>query len=91
MTAVKERRSQQYRMRQVASPIRASAWQAQAACLDTPDVDVFFDDEEAAVQVCEPCQVKDECLLEALAARVFDGVRGGLTAEERARLRAGAR
>jgi WhiB family redox-sensing transcriptional regulator len=75
----------------------AYEWQDQALCRRTP-VAVFFDSElsrgsrrarreEAAKQVCRQCPVIEACRRHALAAEDY-GVWGGLTAQERAILRA---
>jgi hypothetical protein len=52
-----------------------SWWPTQA---DSPD--------ELAVRICAGCPVRPECLAYALAAGERDGVWGGLTPAERARL-----
>jgi WhiB family redox-sensing transcriptional regulator len=42
--------------------------------------------EAAAVRVCSGCPVQNWCLAEALQLRDVDGVRGGLTGDQRAEL-----
>jgi hypothetical protein len=72
-------------------------WRTRAACLDV-DPELFFPTAEsgpvhdaqvaAAKAVCAGCPVRAECLTEALA-RIAYGVAGGLTEQERHRLRRG--
>lgn len=66
-----------------------SNWRARAACRDHPDPDIFFpehpDDVQAALDICEPCPVRQECLDFAVANRVR-GVYGGTTATRRLEL-----
>lgn len=73
----------------------ADAWRTRSLCRDS-NPDLFFpigatgtalDQIEAAKQVCEACQVADECLEFALATNQEAGVWGGTTEEERRRLR----
>ena len=78
-----------------------TAWHERAACRDHPDhaPDVWHpaasssDDPEAraAITVCRECPVKAECLEYALAREDATGTRwgiwGGLTADQRSRLR----
>lgn len=72
-----------------------SRWRRQARCLDM-DVNLFFADRgnEAKIQnaeakaVCQECTVRFECLEDALnEPQPWFGVRGGLTAKERRRIR----
>ncbi len=79
-------------------PAAAAGWRARAACLAAGvDPEWFFPErgERArgvrAKTVCAGCAVRPACLADALAtpsSRDF-GVRGGLTAGERRRLRRG--
>jgi hypothetical protein len=72
------------------------AWRERAACRDVEDPDAFFPTAEAgpernaqvttAKAVCARCEVRAECLVEALA-RIPYGIAGGLTEHERRRLR----
>ena len=73
------------------------AWRNRAACRDTSP-ELFFpigttgvalDQIEAAKRVCGQCAVAGECLEFALATNQEAGVWGGLTEEERRRLRKG--
>lgn len=70
-------------------------WRERAACTDYP-TDLFFPAGETgpaemqikrAKEVCGRCDVSDDCLLYALEANQRDGIWGGLTADERKRLR----
>ncbi|MGQ0481988.1 MAG: WhiB family transcriptional regulator [Pseudonocardia sp.] len=65
-------------------------WRDLALCRET-DPDVFFPDKgyspRDARRVCAGCEVRSECLADALARRdVRFGVLGGLTPGERRRL-----
>ena len=73
------------------------AWRNRAACRDTSP-ELFFpigttgvalDQIDAAKRVCGECPVAGECLEFALATNQEAGVWGGLTEEERRRLRKG--
>ncbi len=77
------------------SPVLSTArWRDRAACA-APGVDPewFFpapgQQGKHAKRICARCPVKAECLADALAVPEADdhGVRGGLTARERLRLR----
>ncbi|MGW2657382.1 WhiB family transcriptional regulator [Streptomyces sp. NPDC001478] len=71
-------------------------WQAHAVCHSTEynpvDPDIFFPDPDetnkiaAAKALCGQCPVRRICLDSALEAGTTDGIRGGLTEEERAPL-----
>jgi len=67
-------------------------WRERAACADVP-TDVFFPlvedprEEVVALAVCSICPVREECLAFALATNQTEGVWGGMTADERRRLR----
>lgn len=79
-------------------PLLASyEWQSRGACRDVA-VGLFFDSdahrgslraahEEAAKQVCRGCPVLAQCRAHGLACENY-GIWGGLTAKERADLRA---
>ncbi|WP_030895810.1 WhiB family transcriptional regulator [Streptomyces sp. NRRL F-5053] len=68
-------------------------WHNRAACLPTPanpvDPELFFPEPDeidrirAAKALCAPCPVRRTCLDAALEAGDREGVRGGMTAEER--------
>lgn len=75
----------------------ADAWRDRASCRDTSP-ELFFpigttgvalDQIDAAKRVCHECPVASECLEFALATNQEAGVWGGLTEEERRRLRKG--
>lgn len=70
-------------------------WHYDAACLNA-DPAMFFpemgESSEPAKALCRRCPVRDECLTDALAFEAEDatatvGVRGGLSPNERHRLR----
>jgi len=65
-------------------------WKEQAACR-TLDTSLFFPDSEAdaaaAKEVCARCPVREACLEFALTTRQHDGIWGGLTENERRRVR----
>ncbi len=65
-------------------------WIAQAGCAGEP-TDLFFpeDDEatELARSICGRCRVRAECISYAVAIPSLDGIWGGLTRHERAKLR----
>jgi WhiB family redox-sensing transcriptional regulator len=67
-------------------------WREDAACVGS-GTDFFFpvaDEDpkvEVAKQVCEGCPVQDECLAYALSTNQTEGVWGGMTGNERRRLR----
>lgn len=64
-------------------------WEADAACREYPHV-VFFAERgqslEPAKVVCSLCLVRDDCLSFALEHGFTEGVFGGLSPRERARL-----
>ncbi len=69
-------------------------WRELAACvrLDEGEVDFFPDPEDVgaiavAKAVCATCPVAEECLAYAIETNQSEGIWGGLTAKERARLR----
>ncbi len=76
-------------MREHSVKLKAT-WRDDAACKGL-DTDIFFPatDAEAgpAKLVCPGCPVRSECLEWALLSRQEDGVWGGLTDNERRRLR----
>src|SRR5579862_4127569 len=76
----------------------AQEWRDRAACRDTTP-ELFFpigttggalDQIDAARRVCGQCPVTHECLEFALGTNQESGVWGGLTEEERRRLRKGS-
>lgn len=74
----------------------ALAWFDRANCVDC-DPEPFFPEvgaagdaraaTEIAKRVCEPCEVRTECLAYAMAHPELEGVWGGLTEGERGVLR----
>jgi WhiB family redox-sensing transcriptional regulator len=64
-----------------------AAWQSRGLCNDF-DAETWFIDTLAhqAAYVCGACAVRQTCLQDALDTREPFGVRGGLTAPQRARL-----
>jgi WhiB family redox-sensing transcriptional regulator len=75
----------------------ADAWRDRASCRDTSP-ELFFpigttgvalEQIDAAKRVCHECPVASECLEFALATNQEAGVWGGLTEDERRRLRKG--
>lgn len=73
-----------------------SNWRDNAACINE-NPELFFPDVtsghvllwiEQAVRVCRSCQVTSECLKWALDNNQDDGIWGGMSEEERQRLRA---
>ncbi|GAA1708282.1 WhiB family transcriptional regulator [Streptomyces yatensis] len=68
-------------------------WHSHAACLSTPDnlvdPEIFFPEPDemdrirAAKALCEQCPVKQTCLDAALEAGDRNGIRAGMTEEER--------
>jgi len=65
-------------------------WQDFARCAET-DPEIFFPEggqsTEPAKKVCRRCEVRGECLQDALAKGERFGVRGGLSERERRPLR----
>jgi WhiB family redox-sensing transcriptional regulator len=61
-------------------------WMLQAAC-SGETTDVFFTErgqrDKAAKQFCDVCPVRRPCLDYAMEHRLFEGVWGGLNADER--------
>jgi hypothetical protein len=74
-------------------PLKRSVWRSRALCAGLP-LELFFEpeNEPEAVRVCNLCEVRQECLAEAvLAARTstyeIEGVFGGLNKYQRSKLR----
>ena len=72
-----------------------SAWRTRSACRDS-DPDIFFpvgssgpavEQIDTARRICNACPVASECLEFALATNQEAGIWGGLTEEDRRRLR----
>ncbi len=72
-------------------------WRTEAACIDQPtrwffpaSIDTLS--RERALRICQSCDVRIDCLKDALAEedgrnrREVAGIRGGLTEDERARV-----
>jgi WhiB family transcriptional regulator, redox-sensing transcriptional regulator len=68
----------------------AQSWQQRALCAET-DPETFFPDRggstREAKRICTGCEVRAECLEYALANDERFGVWGGLSEQERRRLR----
>lgn len=71
------------------------AWRSRSACRDS-DPDVFFpigstgpalEQIETAQRICTACTVRDECLDFALETNQEAGIWGGITEEERRKVR----
>ena len=67
-------------------------WRDDAACRERPDVDFFPYPEDVqaisrAKEVCAIRPVNEECLIYAISTRQGDGLWGGHTTKERAKLR----
>ncbi|HHC08417.1 MAG TPA: WhiB family transcriptional regulator [Actinobacteria bacterium] len=75
-----------------AAPTTDRDWRAAAACAGAP-LDLFFPESDlpeaaaAALAVCATCDVREACLAFALATNQTEGIWGGMTADERRRLR----
>ena len=75
----------------MSSLLSAQPWRARASCIGL-DPTMFYpaDDDDSAVGaakgICEVCDVHEQCLDYALAAREKEGVWGGHTALERRRI-----
>ena len=82
--------------------IHDQPWAADAACTD--DTALFYatfgeddavigedEDVDAALEICEDCPVREECLLYALEHDVAFGVWGGTTPTEREAVRKAAK
>ncbi len=67
-------------------------WISGAACANEP-TDLFFPEDgegtELAKAICGRCPVRAECIGYAIAIPSLDGIWGGLTRQERSRLRQG--
>lgn len=63
-------------------PCVSDAWMVDGACYRS-DTTVFFDDDEAAKQICARCKVADLCAGYALTVNEKDGVWGGMDERER--------
>jgi WhiB family redox-sensing transcriptional regulator len=72
------------------APQPSDSWRIQAACLGA-DTDLFFIEHggsyQQAVKICADCPVRVDCLEWALATRTEYGVFGGVTPDERWRIR----
>lgn len=67
-------------------------WIAKAACAGEP-TDLFFPEDDVATElarsICGGCNVRAECINYAVEIPSLDGIWGGLTCDERTRLRLG--
>lgn len=72
---------------------RDENWQAYANCA-TADPDAFHPEKggttQPAKQVCAACTVREQCLAYAIENKEHQGIWGGLSAQERKRLRRAA-
>ena len=72
------------------SPVEA--WEKEAACRGL-DTDSFYPEKDDSIgipkRVCRACPVRLDCLEHALRLDDQFGIRGGLTPEERRRIRRG--
>ena len=68
-------------------------WHSEAACLDHPVPDIFHpnsakdDAAQEAKTICRACPVRALCADEALNDPTLTGIWGGLTANQRTRMR----
>ena len=71
--------------------MNAGSWAASAACRGRGPSLWFAEldsaESQAGVEVCESCLVRLECLAFAVEARVSDGIWGGVSAADIAKLR----
>ena len=76
------------------TPPQREPWMADALCTET-DPDAFFpaqgDSLAPARRVCAACDVSVQCLEYALRLNIVEGVFGGLSSDQRRRLRVTAR
>lgn len=67
-------------------PYAGGGWQERAACRDA-DIDLFFsldeDDQRRALEFCQGCPVRRECLEHAVQEREMYGIWGGMQESER--------
>lgn len=67
-------------------------WIRQAACANEP-TDLFFPADPAGIElaktICGGCKVRAECAGYAIAIPSLDGIWGGLTRQERTKIRRG--
>ena len=65
-------------------------WIKQAACAGEP-TELFFPEDDVATElarsICSGCKVRAECIGYAVEIPSLDGIWGGLTRQERARVR----
>ena len=65
-------------------------WIKQAACASEP-TELFFPEDDVATElarsICSGCKVRAECIGYAVEIPSLDGIWGGLTRQERARVR----
>ncbi|HUR22599.1 MAG TPA: WhiB family transcriptional regulator [Acidimicrobiales bacterium] len=70
-------------------------WRSDAACRDT-NPDLFFPvgttgeavaETRAAITLCQRCPVREQCLEFAMATNQRDGIWGGMSEEDRQRMR----
>ena len=70
--------------------MKKGTWTAEAACRGT-DTEIFYpvtaDEEAEALSICATCPVRAQCLDYAIRNREAYGVWGGMTPEQRRRIR----
>ena len=70
--------------------MKKGAWTQEAACRGT-DTEIFYpvtqDEEAEALSICATCPVRAQCLDYAIRNREAYGVWGGMTPEQRRRIR----
>jgi WhiB family redox-sensing transcriptional regulator len=70
--------------------VKKGTWTDQAACRGT-DTEIFYpanqDEEAEALSICATCPVRAQCLDYAIFNRETYGIWGGMTPEQRRRIR----
>ena len=70
--------------------MKLGSWTQRAACRGT-DTDIFFpaspEEEAEALSICATCPVRAQCLEHAIRNRETYGIWGGMTPEQRRRVR----
>lgn len=71
------------------TPLAFPVFDQRPPCADDEDPDIFWDEEFIGVakSICRGCPVREKCLSWAIDHGEMDGVWGGLSAKERAKLR----
>ena len=67
-------------------PAATPDWQEDAACRGA-DIDIFFsldeDDQRQALELCQACPVREQCLRDAIEHREMYGIWGGMQESDR--------